>query len=184
MRIAGVNVKRIIIAGLCTLTVASVALCVWTGSRGQGKLYELVAVDALNLDVAHVQCCLMVTLWSEPPPPPPYPQRNAHLSVSLPRFKPEGPVRRTRQILHGISIHNRGLTTFAFDTTGNTYELRFPTWVLIVIFGAYPIAVLVRSLRARSRISKSCCPVCRYDLRATPCHCPECGWRAVTVGAK
>jgi hypothetical protein len=44
-----------------------------------------------------------------------------------------------------------------------------------------PLAVVLPSVwrrlraRSRSRSSRGLCSVCGYDLRATPCRCPECG---------
>lgn len=46
------------------------------------------------------------------------------------------------------------------------------------------VVALVLLLRARRRIGErriGYCPECNYDLRATPNHCPECGWAAATA---
>ena len=45
---------------------------------------------------------------------------------------------------------------------------------VIVVIAAW-IVMLVRTRRARFRTSACLCPACRYDLRATPGRCPECG---------
>ncbi len=67
MRTARLIIKQVIIAGLYTLTAATVALCMWTGARRQGSLNELVTIG--GVEVAHVQCCLVVTVWRDIHPP-------------------------------------------------------------------------------------------------------------------
>jgi hypothetical protein len=49
-----------------------------------------------------------------------------------------------------------------------------PYWFTAAI-GAVPTLLLVRAERRRRRILRGGCPVCGYDLRATPDRCPECG---------
>lgn len=34
----------------------------------------------------------------------------------------------------------------------------------------------IRDRRAQKRRARNLCPVCTYDVRATPSRCPECGW--------
>jgi hypothetical protein len=52
-----------------------------------------------------------------------------------------------------------------------------PAWFIIFIASLLPAHWLVTRHRARSRLLKSACPNCRYDLRGAPQHgCPECGW--------
>jgi hypothetical protein len=60
-----------------------------------------------------------------------------------------------------------------------------PYWKLLPIFMYFPVRRLIAegmpSTRAR-RIAKGLCPVCGYDLRATPDRCPECGTVAKKAG--
>jgi hypothetical protein len=55
----------------------------------------------------------------------------------------------------------------------------FPSWAVLLILSAVPagsaVAWAVRRRRARRHVRAGLCPVCRYDLRATPGRCPECG---------
>jgi hypothetical protein len=53
-------------------------------------------------------------------------------------------------------------------------ELSIPMWLLLSSAAVLPIVALPsRRPRIRRRISR--CPICGYDLRATPERCPECG---------
>jgi len=50
----------------------------------------------------------------------------------------------------------------------------FPHWLLSAATSALPAAWLTITRRSHKRPSGTC-PVCGYDLRATPNRCPECG---------
>ncbi len=47
---------------------------------------------------------------------------------------------------------------------------------VIAVSSALPALWVLLRIRARRRAGKAgCCPVCGYDLRASPLQCPECG---------
>jgi 4-amino-4-deoxy-L-arabinose transferase-like glycosyltransferase len=54
--------------------------------------------------------------------------------------------------------------------------------LLLVLPGLWIGRRLTAQIRARRRAREGCCPICNYDLRATPERCPECG--GVPVAAK
>jgi hypothetical protein len=83
---------------------------------------------------------------------------------------------------HGIYLHARWgpySTPFAIGTTfsgkGKALEIGIPGWLLILLTAILPALRLGTWLRRRARVAKHLCPVCSYDLRATPDRCPECG---------
>jgi hypothetical protein len=56
----------------------------------------------------------------------------------------------------------------------NDWGLTLPFWLVAVVFGIFAGMCMHISRRAiESRVGL--CAVCRYDLRATPDRCPECG---------
>ena len=63
------------------------------------------------------------------------------------------------------------------DTRGRDYTrfLTIPTWLLVCLFAAPPIAWASRWRELRKRTAKGLCLQCGYDLRATHGRCPECG---------
>lgn len=74
---------------------------------------------------------------------------------------------QSRDATGQVSVERRGL------------RLASPAWALLVIFAAYPLAILCSALRRRQRRRRCLCVSCGYDLRASPGRCPECG-RAAT----
>jgi hypothetical protein len=59
-------------------------------------------------------------------------------------------------------------------------EARVPDWLLAVLTCLLPLAWMGRVYRRRRSARRGLCPVCSYDIRATPERCPECG----TLAAK
>jgi hypothetical protein len=56
---------------------------------------------------------------------------------------------------------------------GSYFLIRFPSWLLVLLTSILPGLWLLR--RSQKRVDGNLCPVCSYDLRATPDRCPECG---------
>jgi hypothetical protein len=54
-------------------------------------------------------------------------------------------------------------------------SLLIPFWLILALLAPLPTIWLVSRLRRRRRLADNLCPVCGYDLRATPGRCPECG---------
>ena len=59
-------------------------------------------------------------------------------------------------------------------------RITFPHWLPASLFGFLPALAALRFAathwRRYRRLLGGTCPMCAYDLRATPGHCPECGW--------
>jgi hypothetical protein len=53
--------------------------------------------------------------------------------------------------------------------------LTVPYWAVVGVSLPAPLLTLARRVVEGSRRRRGRCPVCGYDLRATPQRCPECG---------
>jgi hypothetical protein len=58
-------------------------------------------------------------------------------------------------------------------TRGFLWLVTVPCWFVVGMTALAPAVWLLRRTRRRRRAGR--CPVCGYDLRATPERCPECG---------
>lgn len=71
-----------------------------------------------------------------------------------------------------------GLTYSAVDEksdAGQTREMTIPLWMLSVPSGMISVVCCANLFTLCRRRRTGCCRRCRYDLRATPHRCPECG---------
>jgi hypothetical protein len=59
---------------------------------------------------------------------------------------------------------------------GEFQALAIPYWFIVLLTAIAPVTVWRRRRRQLRRRQTGQCPGCGYDLRATPDHCPECGW--------
>jgi hypothetical protein len=50
-----------------------------------------------------------------------------------------------------------------------------PAWIAVLLTALFPALRFGSWFRGRRRAAENICPVCSYDLRATPDRCPECG---------
>ena len=77
---------------------------------------------------------------------------------------------------HDAKIHGWSLPRTSVHMIG------FPYWFAVLITSFWPaIAAFSALRRAKNRrfeemVVRGICPRCKYDLRATPMRCPECGW--------
>lgn len=66
----------------------------------------------------------------------------------------------------------------AHGTAGGGREWRLPHWsvALALLIALSPdLLAFFRHLRGQRRLMANRCPVCGYDVRASPDRCPECG---------
>jgi hypothetical protein len=61
------------------------------------------------------------------------------------------------------------------DAVYSAHAVWWPTWFAVVLFAIAPALRLVTIVRRRARRQSDACPICGYDLRATPDRCSECG---------
>ncbi len=64
------------------------------------------------------------------------------------------------------------------DGPGGSRGFMVKDWLVVVITSLLPLFWMRDRLRRRRqviRLRRGLCPVCAYDLRATPDRCPECG---------
>jgi hypothetical protein len=110
------------------------------------------------------------------------PNPHATLGFDEPWIETEAQNLRLRQLSLGVAItHNflvPGRDIQILDAGGvhpRSWTLFVPLW--IVALASLPLSIYGFALRyrARSRQSNGHCVDCRYDLRATPGRCPECG---------
>jgi hypothetical protein len=73
-----------------------------------------------------------------------------------------------------------GTAPFAF--TSRERHVAIPFWLLIVLCAGSGWLLGRRNWLIRRRVLAGLCPACGYDCRATPDHCPECGYRGAGDG--
>ena len=62
--------------------------------------------------------------------------------------------------------------------------LAAPYWFLALLCGILPASKATSLFRRRHRRQAGFCPICGYDMRATPNRCPECGAASTMEDAK
>ena len=72
----------------------------------------------------------------------------------------------------GFSVYRTPFTTAYFSSAG---IIALPFWFLLFLLMLRPGYKFALAIRARAKLRHLICPTCRYDLRATPDRCPECG---------
>src|SRR5688572_2843288 len=64
-----------------------------------------------------------------------------------------------------------------FPSTLRERHVSVPLWLLIALCAGTGWLLGRRNWLIRRRVIAGLCPACGYDCRATPDHCPECGYR-------
>ena len=92
---------------------------------------------------------------------------------------PGGQIDRESPLAAFQRAHQRG----ALSPPMAFWDISIPLWMLVVLMLMLPLGFSLRTayvrfdryLRFRRATRRGNCPVCGYDLRATPQRCPECG---------
>ena len=99
-------------------------------------------------------------------------------------WMPEEGLHRVGPLAWGV-YERRGVTYMADDGSWRSEEVigfqeaAAQGWLLAILFGIPPAALLVGSMRRRRRLRCGLCVACGYDLRSSPERCPECGATAL-----
>jgi hypothetical protein len=76
---------------------------------------------------------------------------------------------------------------FVWEAEGSGPDVRqllvCPNWALTLAAALLPLSRLVNPCVRWRRRNRGLCPSCRYDLRATPGRCPECGTATSSVAS-
>ena len=75
-----------------------------------------------------------------------------------------------------VQVRRLGFRYLRITSDGmRRWNLVLPLWLLTCIAAAWPVSLWLRRREAARKLRLGMCPVCGYDLRATPDRCPECG---------
>ena len=96
---------------------------------------------------------------------------NSVYNFSLPRFEH---FRTNFGEFPGDRRYGDRAFIYQADAWGDSFNVGLPYWFICLITALVPAARLTARLR-RKRPPRGLCPKCRYDLRAMPERCPECG---------
>ena len=167
------------------LAAASLLLCVataglWVRSNSAYDMFyagrDEGSAFGRQLGAPHYECIVASNrgtfgaslTWSERPedqPKPPWLFEIHHPNATFAVLRPGFAFSAHRGAYYGSAYH--------------TWTGAAPAWALVSAFAVLPAVFVFRQVRAgrrRRRESRlGLCPVCGYDLRATPERCPECG---------
>lgn len=114
----------------------------------------------------------------------------------LPFFPPDVMAVRSRAIRSTSAFADDTTAGFAIEREDGIIKLNgetalrllvtisIPYWFIALLSLPIPLLALRRWRRERRESREGLCPVCGYNLRASPDRCPECGTAASTASAQ
>jgi hypothetical protein len=171
------------IALTASLLLCLAACVLWAGTHSDGKRTRHLGAHAVWI-VGSGAGLVRITYMSRSPREPP-----------AQRLDESGGDATLRYTLGDIEPETDRLG-FGFVTTDDRHDLDLiapaasrltlivvPHWFVVGVAAVLPLVWISGWSRTRMRRAHGCCVDCRYDLRATPDRCPECG-AAATTGAE